>query len=263
MIFSGSGSWRMPHCSAQNRDALVESMRNPFSTRFVEPGAIPYFFEPSFIKKIKEEDPFSYTKAFNEALGTKTELTTWIGCSFLMEKFKTAQCRGQIAGVHGCGKSTLLSSLVRVFLENGATIAFFELHNGARVLPNGADAEIETIGKAGGDKALKSECGLLPLVVVDGYEQLGFASRTRLDRLCRKFGCGLLITTHTRKWGIPVLIKPHPSRETLGKIVDYLLDESLTLPSDTFIRKLYAKKRENFRDILFGLYDWFEMRKGE
>lgn len=78
---------------------------NPFCTRFVRPGAIPYRFLP-------ERDLIR-----------------------LLDRFKQIGRTGQIVGPHGGGKSTLLAALVRRWEENGERVTVFELHDGQRRLP--------------------------------------------------------------------------------------------------------------------------------
>jgi len=78
---------------------------NPFSTRFVRPGAIPYRFSP------------------------ERDLTR------LLDRFQQIGRTGQIVGPHGGGKSTLLADLVRLWEQNGERVTVFELHDGQRRLP--------------------------------------------------------------------------------------------------------------------------------
>jgi hypothetical protein len=80
---------------------------NPFSTRFVRPGAIDYLFEP----------------------GTGTDE--------LVARLAGAGWRGQIVGPHGSGKSTLLASLVEPLAQAGRRLWTVALHDGARRMPPG------------------------------------------------------------------------------------------------------------------------------
>ena len=78
---------------------------NPFSTRFVRLGAIPYLFEP----QQNAED--------------------------LVARFAEAGWRGQIVGPHGSGKSTLLATLNAPLARAGRRLWSVALHDGARRLP--------------------------------------------------------------------------------------------------------------------------------
>lgn len=78
---------------------------NPFSTRRIKPGAIPFLLPPSI------------------------EVAT------LGDLWVKAGRRGQIVGQHGTGKSTLLASLLAVLQDRGEQVIAVALHDGQRTLP--------------------------------------------------------------------------------------------------------------------------------
>lgn len=78
---------------------------NPFSTRHVRPGAIPYFFPD----------------------GTTLET--------LVERLAASGWQGEVVGPHGSGKSTLLAALVPCIERTGRRVAIYRLHEGERRLP--------------------------------------------------------------------------------------------------------------------------------
>lgn len=86
---------------------------NPFSTRSIRPGALPYLFPDG-------QDANDLIKALNAA--------GW---------------RGQIIGPHGSGKSTLLATLAGPLSEAGRPALVIRLHDGQRRMPLGwvADAQ--------------------------------------------------------------------------------------------------------------------------
>jgi len=86
-------------------DGTYRERDNPFSTRFVRPGAIPYRF------------------------------ATGDSAAQFVERFFAAGRRGQIVGPHGAGKSTLLAMLIEEFAARGEVVKHFELHDGQRSLP--------------------------------------------------------------------------------------------------------------------------------
>ena len=90
-----SSSWRPSDPNVPPPDS------NPFATRYVRPGALPYLFPA----------------------GT--------GAAALVEHLRHAGWRGQITGPHGSGKSTLLQTLLPLLEESGRRIAFYELHRRA------------------------------------------------------------------------------------------------------------------------------------
>jgi len=78
---------------------------NPFSSRHVRPGAIPFFFPPG-----------------QSAAG--------LGASLCVQGW-----RGEIVGPHGSGKSSLLAVLIPAIRETGRPTVLIELHDGQRRLP--------------------------------------------------------------------------------------------------------------------------------
>lgn len=80
---------------------------NPFSTRFVRPGAIAYLFRP-----VQNADD-------------------------LVARLARFGWRGQIVGPHGSGKSTLLAALAEPLARAGRVVWHVALHDGARRMPRG------------------------------------------------------------------------------------------------------------------------------
>ncbi len=78
---------------------------NPFSTRFIQPGAISFVFPE----------------------GTTAQS--------LVERLRVSGWWGQIVGAHGSGKSTLLATLDPLLREAGRTPLVIALHDGQRRLP--------------------------------------------------------------------------------------------------------------------------------
>lgn len=81
------------------------AVTNPFATRWVRPGALPYHFPPG------------------ESLAT------------LVERLQAQHGWGEIVGPHGSGKSTLLAALRPGLEQQGRRVVWFELHDGQRRLP--------------------------------------------------------------------------------------------------------------------------------
>jgi energy-coupling factor transporter ATP-binding protein EcfA2 len=78
---------------------------NPFVTRRVRPGAIPYFFPPH------------------------------VDAAALVDQWRAAGRRGAIVGPHGSGKSTLLAALRGALAQSGHTTHLVELHDDQHRLP--------------------------------------------------------------------------------------------------------------------------------
>lgn len=92
--------------------SVNESGENPFSTRFIRPGAIEYLFP--------------------EAANT----------SQLVDALVSNNWRGEIIGPHGSGKSTLLATLLPLVEARGRRIHRVDLHDGQRWLPRGWQARM-------------------------------------------------------------------------------------------------------------------------
>jgi ATPase subunit of ABC transporter with duplicated ATPase domains len=83
------------------------ALSNPFSTRFIRPGAMPYLF-------VDGED-----------------------ADAIIARFARAQWRAQIVGPHGSGKSTLLRALSSALERADSRPHVIELRDGQRRLPRG------------------------------------------------------------------------------------------------------------------------------
>jgi hypothetical protein len=129
---------------------------NPFCTRRIRPGALPYLFSDGM---------------------------SW---EVLLERLKNAAGWGEILGPHGSGKSTLLAGLVPRLEAQGWRIERFDLHDGQRRLPVNLRQLFNVA--SGAENAT--------LLIVDGYEQLGGWNKFWLKRHCRRYGWGLIVTAH-------------------------------------------------------------------
>jgi hypothetical protein len=199
---------------AESRSAC-QPPQNPFATRFIRPGAMPFLF------------PLS------------------IDTAQLVERLAELDWRGAIIGPHGSGKSTLLAELRPELIRGGRRIAEFALHNGQRRLPI-ASRDCEAW-----DEAM--------LVIVDGYEQLSASSRWRLDRLCRRAGSGLLVTSH-QPTPLPELLQTAIDVGLLEQIVARLTRDNRRFISPADVARAFLLHGQNAREALFWLYDLHERR---
>lgn len=83
-----------------SRADLTARYSNPFSSRFVRPGAMPFV------------------------------CPTGVSLTGLVERFGALGERAQIVGPHGAGKSTLLAALREEFGGRGCRVVVWELHAG-------------------------------------------------------------------------------------------------------------------------------------
>lgn len=188
---------------------------NPFSTRFVRPGALPYFFPPG---------------ESAEQLAAKLSAQGW---------------RGQIVGPHGSGKSTLLAALAPWIERAGRKTLSFALHDGERRLPISNEQ--------------RRQLSTASVLAIDGFEQLGAFSRWRIARLCRRRGCGLLVTAHADV-GLPELYRTETNVELARRVVDALGPFDRAISADD-VERAFSAHRGDLREILFGLYDLYEQRR--
>lgn len=197
----------------------TDAPTNPFCTRCVRPGAMPFLFPPG---------------------ETAAELAG---------RFHRAGGRAAIVGPHGSGKSTLLATLRPELRRDGRQVAAVALHDGQRRLP----ASLDTSRLAAGD-----------VVVVDGYEQLGFFHRHRLRRLCRRRGLGLLVTSHGPV-GLPVLFQTRVDLPLAQRIASRLQEGYEVRVHDDDVARLFPQCRGDLRELLFALFDLYEggQRAGE
>jgi hypothetical protein len=190
---------------------------NPFSTRYVRPGAVPFLFA-------KGQSAVELVRRL-EALG-------W---------------RAQIVGPHGAGKSTLVRSLLEPLARAQRAPYVVSLHDGQRRMP--VDFMAGACAASAG------------AIVVDGYEQLSRWSRLRLHRTCRRHGWALVVTSH-RDVGLPTLVELAPRAEVAHAIVERLLgDQAHLIPRDV-VRETLAAAGGNVREMLFALYDRYEVLAG-
>lgn len=168
------------------------------------------------------------------------------GAAELHERLRQNAWLGEIVGPHGSGKSTLLATLAPGFQQAGRQVVHISLHDGQRRLPVSI-AQSRTWNEA-------------TQVVVDGYEQLGWWSRHWLDLTRRRRGAGLLVTTHASV-GLPLLVSTSPSLPSMQAIVARLLPMGCVLITPDDVARCYEQHRGNARELLFALYDLYELRR--
>ena len=167
----------------------------------------------------------------------------------LLARLRDNDYRGQIVGPHGSGKSTLLATFLPVLEAHGVDVRSIALHDGQRRLPT---------------DFLRTASGQSPLMlVVDGYEQLSYYSRAKLRWRCWQQGLGVLVTTHAKVAGLPVLISLVPTPTLMKELLDQLLagDDSSDLQQQAGIS--FHCHGGNLREVWFDLYDRYERRERE
>jgi len=164
----------------------------------------------------------------------------------LLERLQRNGWRGQIVGPHGSGKSALVATLQRALEESGRPTQLIELHGQRRRLPV--------------SRRRMRELAAGTVVIVDGYEQLGRWNRLLLERLCRRKGLGLVVTSH-RSVAFPDLFRTTASLPLAAEIVGALLAQESSLLTGAEVSERFIKHGGNMRELLFDLYDLYERRR--
>lgn len=224
------------------KDSFVK--HNPFSTRKTAPDRIPFFFGKNSDCSAKNHFPA-------EAAVENFRFDA------LYNAFLSYACHAQIIGGHGTGKSTFLAGFVSLLRKNGHEINRITLHDNQRRLPGEfRERQLKIIENFKTGRMTKA-----PIAVIDGYEQLSWFQKSGLRRFVEKNRCGLLVTVHDRMRHFPVLFQTKPEFEILQQIIEFLFREQIEIdpPDPALCRALFERHRGNIRNVLFDLYDLYEM----
>ena len=157
----------------------------------------------------------------------------------LVARLAAANWRGEIVGPHGSGKSTLLETLKPHFAAAGRCVAHFTLRAGQRRLP--------------WDRISTALASSLPLMIIDGYEQLAPLGRALLRFRCRRASAGLLVTAHTPT-GLPRIATLAPTIELVNELVDTLTERVATPLTADDVAAGFACHGSNVRALWFDLH---------
>lgn len=247
---------------------------NPFSSRYIRPGAIPYY-------PCDGRTPAALADQF----------------------LQQASPMAAIVGPHGSGKSTLLHAMIPFLgpvvethnmpaseLErNGVAIsegsllpkaspwkvAWFRLHAPSR--QEAAPSPIATANRffaslrfgLGRNQQVTNallekarDCVAKQILIVDGYEQLSGWQAWWLRRRIRASASRLLVTSHQRIASIPTLITTKIVPELEGYVLKHLLGRTPDMVPRLQERAEWKASRErwgpNLRASLFEMYDLVE-----
>jgi len=156
----------------------------------------------------------------------------------LIEQLRAQNWQGQIIGPHGSGKSTLVAALAAELVAAGRKV-------------------VQTKGLE--PRATNEVLDSNTQVIVDGFEQLSWWARRTVKQHCRRRGAGLLVTAHTDV-GLPTLIRTEPTLELASAIVNRLLPAGDVPIEPDDIARAYESAGGNIREMLFGLYDVYQVR---
>jgi hypothetical protein len=95
-------------------------------------------------------------------------------------------------------------------------------------------------------------------VVIDGYEQLSWWNRRKVQSLSRRAG-GLLITTH-KSCGLANLFQTAPSLPQRNRSSGSSSPEDTTITADD-VDQAWQEQGGNLRELLFRLCDLYQSRQ--
>ena len=234
---------------------------NPFSTRFTRPDAVTYLFSSTDVDSSKwySSQRYSTKRSSLEqnlhSLGKDSSQpdSTPLGPCPLTE-ISNAFCQsgfiGQIVGPHGSGKTTLTHAMQRELRGTFDVVRRLTVRNqsvGNHLGISSIQTVVETTHSSGS-----------MLLIIDGVERLSLLQRMMLVGYCKKsqskpYPIGLLITTHRKLVGVPVLFKTIPSLELLKQIVQNLAPDFA--PEPELLASVYEQTDGNLREALMSLYD--------
>ncbi len=211
---------------------------NPFSTRFLRPGANQYLFE-EFSNSGEQIVELSHVRC--------QELVNTILCANEPQFSSKAVTRWSIIGPHGTGKSTLICCLIELVRERGIPIECVRLSTSQRHIKNGW--KFQALARHG-------------VYAIDGYEQLSPVSKSLVCVYARLLRQKLLITAHTSMLCFKPLYETKRTDLTEELVVRSLLKGSSVRADDllrsTFWENSKSKHGQNLRESLFDAYDWYE-----
>lgn len=208
---------------------------NPFSTRYVRPGAIDYRFDI---------DPV----AFDAEQDSTRRLQS------LVAQLADHRC-GLLVGHHGSGKSTLLEAMMPLLQCTFGDVRAFQLCR------NHSSSYQEWLNRRRASRAIIQQIQTSHrngCVVIDGAEQLGAWSLRCIRKQSRKRGVVILATSHHPIKPFHVLYRTSVTAELVNQLAS-----SLTEFSSPTIRRIVADQllkititnQHNVRDLFFDLYD--------
>jgi energy-coupling factor transporter ATP-binding protein EcfA2 len=242
---------------------------NPFATRFFTPGAIPFYLGAVSMDSLVEQ-----IIQGGRPSGTEESSRSHSGSN----RNQMAQCFA-IVGPHGTGKSTLLAQLEQALLK---------------IQPSSRCGSLFLNTTTPSSHRILRSLQLLranSICLIDGFEQIPKLGQSLCASTAKTLRRKLIVTSHALPNGFAALWNTRMSEEIERYVIGYLLglgrfteqvpntaksDGSTRHagPTDNLDlievllhsqewRSSRAKHRENLRECLFDMYDWWGNRVDE
>lgn len=221
----------------------MNATSNPFSTKYIRPGAMAYVGKPN-------------------------EIETTI------ERWRKANWIGQIVGPHGSGKTTMTIAIEESIRGPDQSKRCDFCANPRRItIRRERKLRIPswTVNEPSCTRSqfdAKKNCTKLPsLLIVDGIANLSWLQRWLVVQSCQAKRIGLLITTHKAIFGLPIIARSQPDELVFQRLVNQLITKNhqFANPDDqddlrSIVSFEFASSRGNLREAFMSLYDVYERK---
>jgi predicted AAA+ superfamily ATPase len=205
---------------------------NPFASRYIKPSARDYLFRRD-----------------GQFLANDTQLVA------LAEKIR-AFPRSSIVGPHGSGKSTLIQSLQPHLTNRFCELIQVTLHHDPSCV--GFSRVHEKIQHAVRLWNAARQSGKNRLLIVDGIEQISFVVRVLCFAYLRLVRAHLLVTSHGRLFGVPVLFQTEVTAALIQSLATMMVAPAGER-IEAIVRQELARRDLNqvkdLRSLWFELFD--------
>jgi hypothetical protein len=196
---------------------------NPFSTRFIRPGVIPFLFPPGL-----------------DAPG-------------LVRALAVRGWRGAILGPHGSGKSTLLAALLPALREAGKEPVLVALHDGQRALPPEAWRDLRR--RTGPRSRIAVIDGYEQLSCWQRW-RLRRLCRHRGHGLLVTAHTPVGLPVLLR-----LCVTPQTAGRVVAQLLTAVPEAAAPRPGTAELAARLGRQSGNLREVLFQLYDDYERRR--
>jgi hypothetical protein len=229
---------------------MIESTKsNPFCSRFLQPGNIPFCFPGT-------ESISQLADRIRSPLGNKANL----GNKAHPGKKAYAALRLSIVGPHGSGKSTLLHQLWQELRGE---------RQGNRISDSGLVVLHSSSNKLAALRSIRKQIHRDPWCLIDGYEQIPRWAQLLIVAWAKPRRVALCVTAHRLPWMFQTLWETKVDAQVESYVIESLLanvaakdGRPASVISDLLQSSHWTasrqKHKENLRESLFDMYDWWQ-----